>query len=107
MRKAYSFYRRIPVQARAPFPTIWTASEVPALKKQGITCRAYYFSRMSYRTKQEFAVTLSDLFSQAPEDEDRLHSSAGLRCLWTQSREQRWEEMAAFLKTFRAYHNRC
>lgn len=78
-----------------------------ALKKQGITCRAYYFSRMSYRTKQEFAVTLSDLFSQAPEDEDRLHSSSWPPLSLDTKPEQRGNEMAAFLKTFRAYHNRC
>lgn len=43
-----------------------------ALKKQGFVCRAYYFSRLSFRTKQEFVNTLCDMFSQVPENEDRL-----------------------------------
>ena len=77
-----------------------------ALKRRGFTSRVYYFSRLSYRTKQEFTDTLCDIFSQAPENEDRLHGK--LPVLSRERNSDEWgAETAAFLNAYQAYHLRC
>ena len=77
-----------------------------ALKKQGFTCRAYFFSRMSYRTKREFTNALKDMLTQSPEDDDRLNGSNWPALTIDTKPEMRGDEMAFFLKTFREYHKR-
>lgn len=75
-----------------------------ALYKQGIICRVYHFSRLSFRTSKEFSFALGDLFRSVPEYEDELRGQ--LPSLNYQlPLEQRGKAMAEFLQIFHNLYN--
>lgn len=75
------------------------------LKRQGFTCRCYYFSRMSFRSRKEFAQALQINFARAPESERTLQGK--LPFLDTEAiGEARAKTMAHFLNEFRRIHKR-
>lgn len=74
------------------------------LKRQGITCRCYYFSRLSFRVRQEFFQTLQLNFCHVPENETTLQGNlpfipAGI------DGDGRPKAMADFLNAFRKIHD--
>jgi hypothetical protein len=75
------------------------------LKRQGITCRCYYFSRMSFRIRREFFQALQINFSSVPENEDTLRGDLPSISPETIG-EDRPKTMARFLNDFRRIHNR-
>ncbi|MGM9662796.1 MAG: hypothetical protein ACI3WR_06905 [Oscillospiraceae bacterium] len=72
----------------------------------GFTCRAYHFSRFSFRSAAEFSDALQGLFSGAPENGDGLYGR-GLPSLDANTApDARGPEMAAFLLAFQQLHQK-
>ena len=69
-----------------------------ALKKQGIICRSYYFSRYSFSSHKNVADIITDNFCNAAEHETRFKSSAQMPTLDLNTDSS--HDLSAFLNRF-------
>ena len=75
------------------------------LRRQGITCRCYSFSRLSFRTRKEFFRTLQINFESAAENETSLKGELPF-ISGDEMGEDRAKALAIFLNQFRNIYER-